>query len=75
MRYEHVEHARENSGEDPEHHKPKADHADGAVKQLAVKPKAAFVMDRHGEDCDQRNPNGYEPFEHNADDPACPVGQ
>ena len=61
--------ARIEPGEDPEHHHPEADHADGAVKELAVKPELPLEGDRQGEDHDQRNPGRQQPGRDRADDP------
>ena len=54
---QHVKCAAHDAGEHPEHHQRKADHADGAVKKLAVKPQLALEGDRDGEQHDQRDPD------------------
>ena len=46
--------------EHPKHHKAKADHANGAVKQLAIKTKVTLELDRQDKSGDQRNPNRQE---------------
>ena len=68
MGHDHVEHPAEQPRIDPEHHQPKADHANGAVKQFAIKPQPAFESDRQGKGHDQRNPDRQQTLRHAAKD-------
>ena len=52
----------EEGGEHPKQYQGKADHANRAVKQFAVKTQAAFEVDGQSKCDSQGNPCGYQLF-------------
>ena len=68
MRGDHVKHAGKDRRIDPEHHDAKTDHADGAVKELAVKAQLALVDNRDQEGRQKRDPDRRKLRRKRADD-------
>jgi hypothetical protein len=62
----------EDRREDPEHHQPEADHADGVVEQMAVKPQMALERDRQGKGDDERDPDRQQLRRHPAENALAP---
>ncbi len=58
----------EERGEDPEHDDAEADHADGGIEELAVKPEPPPEAQRQREEDDERDPDRHEPPGHRAED-------
>ena len=58
----------EDADKNPEHHQPKADHANGTVKQLAIKPQPSLERDRRRIQDDQCNPHWHQLMRHGPQD-------